>query len=127
MNPVEQEIIRLVHARSEALVNADVEAMGNILHPEFVYVNAGGYVNHQEDYLAQFVDSEGGPSWERQDVDEITIRIYGDIAIVNCRVHDVATWQEHRMDAHFRSTFVYLKTPDGWRCVSGHTSPIDEQ
>lgn len=127
MNPVEQEIIRLVHARSEALVKSDVDAMRAILHPDFVYVNAGGYVSDRESYLGRFVDPDDAPTWELQDVSEISVRIFGDMAIANCRVHDVATWKEHRMDASFRSTFVYLNTPDGWQCVTGHTSPLDAE
>lgn len=127
MNPVEQAIIELVHARSAALVRADVPALEQILHPAFTYVNASGQLTDKATYLGRFANPDGGPKWEKQDVSEIAVRVFGDTAIANCRVHDVATWGEYHLDASFRATFVYLKTADGWQCVAGHSSPIEEE
>jgi len=38
------------------------------------------------------------------------------------RIHDRARFGDHELDANFRTTFVFVKTPRGWRCVAGHTS-----
>lgn len=124
MNPTEQAIITIVKARSAALVAGDVPALERILHPEFIYVNSQGIKTTRAEYLGRFANPDGGPKWEKQDLSEIEIHVHGDTAIVTCRVHDVAHWGEHHLDSEFRSTFVYIQSADGWRCVAGHTSEI---
>lgn len=121
----EQTIIDLVHARSAALVARDIPTLERLLHPDFVYVNAWGEVRDKASYLGRFAASDGGPRWERQDVSEVVVRLQGACAVVTCRVHDVAHWGDDTLDAVFRSTFVYIETADGWRCLHGHTSPIE--
>ncbi len=124
MNPIEQQIIAVVQARSAALVAGDVAALERILHPDFVYVNSQGHKTTRADYLGRFAHPDGGPKWEQQELSEIEVHRHGDTAIVTCRVHDVANWGEYHLDAVFRSTFVYIQAAEGWRCVAGHTSEI---
>lgn len=126
MSPtLEQLISELVQARSTALVQGDIPTLERLLHPDFVYVNAWGEVRDRASYLSRFADPANGPKWERQEVSEVSVRVYSDCAVVTCRVHDVATWGDNKLDAEFRSTFVYVNTRSGWRCVQGHTSSIE--
>lgn len=124
MNPTEQAIIAIVKARSAAVVAGDVAALERILHPDFVYVNSYGLRLNRADYLGNFTNSEGDLKWQSQDLSDIEIRLHGDTAIVNCRIHDAFHWREELVEGDFQSTFVYIRSSEAWRCVAGHTSDI---
>ncbi|MBZ0314802.1 MAG: nuclear transport factor 2 family protein [Anaerolineae bacterium] len=124
MNPTKQAIIAVVKARSAALVTGNVAALERILHPDFVYVNSYGLRLNRADYLGNFANADGSLKWQSQDLSDIEIRLHGDTAIVNCRIHDVFHWGEELVEGDFQSTFVYIRSSDGWQCVAGHTSDI---
>lgn len=116
------ELLRVARARSEALVRRDEPALDRILADDFVYTNASGEVLDKATYLSRYVrDPE--VRWLAQDLDDVAIRVSGDTAVLTFRVHDRATFGAHALDARFRSTFVYVRTAGGWRCVAGHSSP----
>lgn len=115
------ELVRLARARSEALVRRDARALDRILADEFVYTNASGLVLDKADYLARYVESPD-VQWMSQDLEGVEVRLLGDTAVVTLRVHDRARFGEQMLDARFRSTFVFARTPGGWRCLAGHSS-----
>ncbi len=115
------ELVRLARARSEALVRRDARALDRILADEFVYTNASGQVLDKADYLARYVDSPD-VQWVAQDLEGVEVRLLGETAVVTFRVHDRARFGDQMLDAHFRSTLVFARTPGGWRCLAGHSS-----
>jgi hypothetical protein len=117
------ELVRLAKARSDALVRKDAETLGRILADEFVYTNASGESFDKSNYLARYVQSPD-MQWLAQDLDGVEVRLFGETAVLTCRVHDRAKFGTQTLDAYFQSTFVYLKTSAGWRCVAGHSSDI---
>jgi uncharacterized protein (TIGR02246 family) len=114
-----------VRSRSRALVAGDVTAMERLLAEGFVYTNAGGHVAAKRDYVDAFVASPD-VRWERQDISELEIALYGNAAIATCRVHDVASYGGERLDDRFRSTLVFVRQDGVWRCAAGHTSRAPE-
>lgn len=115
------QLVRLARERSDALVRRDAETLGRILADGFVYTNASGQVLDKATYLARYVHSPD-VRWLAQDLEDVEVRVLGDTAVLTFRVHDRATFGAQTLDAHFRSTFVYVKTPAGWQCLAGHSS-----
>jgi Domain of unknown function (DUF4440) len=116
------EIERLALERSRALVRKDLAAMEQILAAQFTYTNASGEVLDRADYLARYIRAPE-VSWEKQALDQITVRIEEPVAILTCRVHDLAWFQGTRLDAFFQSTYVFARGDTAWRCIAGHTGP----
>jgi ketosteroid isomerase-like protein len=117
------DAVRSVAAeRSAALVRKDVAALDRILAPEFVYTNASGEVLDKEKYLARYV-RDPNVRWLSQELEDVEVRVAGDIAVVTCRVRDRAEFGGQSLDAAFRSTYVYVREEEGWRCIAGHTGP----
>jgi ketosteroid isomerase-like protein len=122
--PIDDEhaaLLRLARARSEALVARDEAALAAILAEGFVYTNASGEVLDRAQYLDRYVRAPD-VRWHAQALEDVEVRRFGDTAILTARVHDRASLGAQELDAWFRSTFVYVKTAGGWRCIAGHSS-----
>ena len=123
---IEQTIIERARARSEALIRGDVPALTQILADELVYTNANGQVLDRPMYLRTYVTSGAG-RFLSQTMDDIRVHLYGEVAVLTCRVHDVFEYQQQRFEADYRSTFVYARQADQWRCVAGQTTAIAKE
>jgi hypothetical protein len=120
-----QEIHRLIVERSKALVRKDIAALDRILAPEFIYTNASGAVLDKDTYLSRYV-RDPDVKWFSQNLDDIKVSVFGNSAVVTCRVEDCAEFNGQLLDAAFRSTYLYVQDTAGWRCVAGHTGPAGE-
>lgn len=118
----ESAIMQLARERSDALVRKDQTALERILSPIFTYTNAAGEVLDREAYLARYVRSSE-VRWDEQRLDLMTVKVAGPVAILTCRVHDVAWFGPMRLDAEFQSTFTFAYLESRWQCVAGHTGP----
>jgi uncharacterized protein YchJ len=121
---VQQELIKLLNARSVALVEKDIEFFKRHLSEDFCYINASGKVFNKSAYLEFFIASDT-MQWQSQILDQYNFRLYGDIAVVTCRIHDEATFQGMRFDGYFQSTQLFIKREGAWHYISGQTTNIE--
>lgn len=119
-------ICELARGRSNALVGKDAEAMREILTEDFTYTNASDKHFSREEYIATYVTA---PSvhWLLQEMSDVEVWPLGDYAVFTCTVHDVAIFDGYELNASFRSLYLYMKRPEGWRCLAGHTRNMDTQ
>jgi hypothetical protein len=114
-------VLAAAERRSAALVHKDVAALLALLHPDFMYVNASGHVLDRDQYLDRYVRPVE-VQWASQTLEEPRIVKASGVAVLICRVRDVARFHDRHMDETFRSTFTWILTDQGWRCLAGHTS-----
>lgn len=118
------ELIQLLNIRSAALVEGDLEFFEKILVDDFSYTNASGKVFDKTTYLEFFIKSKQ-MQWQAQELDDLNIQCYGDVAVVTCRIHDQASYQGNAFEGYFRSTQVFVKqSSDRWQYVVGQTTTI---
>lgn len=120
---IEQAIIERAQARSEALVRGDVAALNQILADEFIYINANGNLLDKPAYSHLYVTS-GAVRFVAQTMDDIRVHVYGEAAVLTCRVHDRFEYQQRPFESDYRSMFVYAWQAGQWRCVAGQTTAI---
>jgi hypothetical protein len=118
---LEQEVLRLALERSRALVHKDSRAMERLLADEFRYINASGILLTKAEYLHEYVESLE-IRWTSQHVDDSVVQIYGETAVLMCRVHDQGQIGTEQFDAYYRSLFVWVRQQREWRCVIGQTT-----
>jgi hypothetical protein len=118
---LEQEILRLALERSRALVHKDSRALERLLADEFRYINASGILLTKAEYLHEYVESLE-VRWTSQHVDDSVVQIYGETAVLTCRVHDQGQIGTEQFDAYYRSLFVWARQQSEWRCVIGQTT-----
>jgi hypothetical protein len=123
-DPTVREIVRLAHERAAALVQKDQASMDRLLADTFRYTNASGVVLTKAAYFEHYVASSS-VRWAEQALDEVEVAVYGQAAVLTCRVHDIGQYGDRPFDAFYRSTFLWMFDNDGWRCVAGHTSETE--
>ena len=122
--PIAEEIVRLAQARSTALVAKDFVTMDQLLANTFRYTNASGIVLSKAEYFEHYVESSY-VRWFEQAMDEVAVTVYGQAAVLTCRVHDVGQYGEEPFDAFYRTTFLWVFLNGAWRCAAGHTSSTE--
>jgi hypothetical protein len=119
-----REIVRLAEARGAALVQQDQAAMERLLADTFRYTNASGAVLSKAEYIEHYVASTH-MRWTEQALDEVEVVMYGQAAVLTCRVHDVGRYGDEPFDAFYRSTFTWVLDGGAWRCAAGHTTETE--
>lgn len=121
----EQALRQLEREWDDALVRKDVATIDRILSDDFVYIDSVGGVNPKAALLEGIKNSEAliAP-FETEDV---SVRIYGDTAVLTGRFTQKATYQGQSFSGQFRYTDVYVKRVNQWRAVTAHASRIPDK
>jgi len=120
---IKDELNQLLNSRSMALVEGNLEFFEQILADEFSYTNASGNLFSKAEYLEFFIESEK-MQWQSQVLDDLNIRLYGDMAVITCRIFDQASYEGNEFEGYFRSTQVFARHEDVWQYVAGQTTTI---
>jgi ketosteroid isomerase-like protein len=118
----ERELTQLVRDLNEAVVKADVAVLEQVLHEDYVHNRPTGVVEDRAQYLenrkARRVD------FESLVPDDMSVRVYGDTAIVTGRSTAKGTDQHGTMDDQRRWTRVLVRSDGRWQFVHFQATPI---
>jgi ketosteroid isomerase-like protein len=120
------EVERLEREWSAAFLRHDTAMINRILADDFVGIDGRGVVSHKADELEEAKASASEQAFQILDekLSGITVRVYGDTAIVNA-VNDVkARFDGKEVNPVYRRTTVWIKRGGTWQCVSFHASRI---
>jgi ketosteroid isomerase-like protein len=79
-NPAEKAVLAALDAWKEAMLKKDGAALEKIFHPDLTYAHSSAAVQNKEQAIAGVVHGEG---WEAIELSETTVRLQGNVAIVN--------------------------------------------
>ena len=121
MSPAEQEIRAAEHLWNEARVKADVAALDRLLADGWTVTHGGGTMDTKAQYLA---DLKSGDRKFSDDVkeDQVTIRFYGDTAVVAGLSDSKVTYKGQLQGGPLRFTRVYVKRDGRWIMVVSHAT-----
>jgi hypothetical protein len=119
-------IIALARLRSQAVVKSDTATLNSILDKDFRYINIFGESLSRAAYLKNN-GSLGSDSshWISQDIDSIDVKVLNNSAVITFRVLDKFVYEGSPYENYCRSTFVYQRQGDVWKCIIGHTTKIE--
>jgi hypothetical protein len=101
------EAVRAADAeRIRALVSADYAALDRILADELTYTHSTARMDTKAAYLEPLV--AGRTRYQRLDPSDITVRVYGETAVLTGRMSSLAlvTGKESRTDLRFTSVWI---------------------
>jgi uncharacterized protein (TIGR02246 family) len=127
-NPNEIQTLKAVSAAWEqAMVSNDAEAIGRFMADDWVIVSERG-VTTKEKFLA--VVASGDLTHETFKGEIISVRQYGEAAVVTGRVKNNGHYKGQPFTSDEWTTDVFVKRNGKWLCVHSHittaSSPVDE-
>jgi ketosteroid isomerase-like protein len=94
------------------------------MHPGLQWTTFRGEVLGYEDYIVG--NTRGNLRWRSQRLADIRVTVVGDAAVLTAAVTDEVSDEVSKAGRdrafHLRLTQMWVRTPEGWRCVAGHAS-----
>jgi ketosteroid isomerase-like protein len=112
----EQQILALQLAGDKALMNADVEVLSQIFADDYVQHNESGQAFSKQDVLHNF--GTGAIRYPCIVSTGRTIRVFGDMAVVNGSESDVVEISGQRRHVRYVYLDVLLKRNGEWKLVA---------
>jgi ketosteroid isomerase-like protein len=118
-----EELEALSAAWEQAIVANDAEAIGGFMAADWVIVSETG-ITKKDDFLA--VVASGDLTHETFKGEVMSVRQYGDTAIVTGRVGNNGAYKGRAFSADEWTTDVFVKSGGEWRCVYSHITTVKE-
>lgn len=119
------QIEQLEQQRSQAIVAGDIGSLDALYANEFFYNRAGGDSLSKAAYFA-FLGS-GDVKVRRAAREEVTIRVYGDTAVVTGIQHIDVTLKGQDTKLNLRYLHVWVNGPGGWKLVARQATNLPAQ
>ena len=117
---ITDEIRAVLSAKADALLRRSADDMATLLHPDFVYVNAGGYKLDKAQYIDNGCTS-GRIVFRSQKVSELDVRQLGDVAVATMVLDDQFALEGREITATYKSLCVFARKDGHWLWVAGQT------
>ena len=117
---ITDEIRAVLAAKASALLRRSADDMAALLHPDFVYVNAGGHKLTKAEYIDVGCTS-GKLVFRSQKVSELEVRQFGDCAVATMTLDDQFALDGREITATFRSLCIFTRKDGRWLWAAGQT------
>jgi ketosteroid isomerase-like protein len=117
---ITEEIRAVLAGKASALSRRSADDMAALLHPDFVYVNAGGYKLNKAEYIDVGCTS-GKLVFRSQKVSELDVRQFGDCAVATMTLDDQFALDGREITATFRSLCIFTRKDGRWLWAAGQT------
>src|SRR5580704_13198496 len=117
----DQKTVAALDTEYQAAVKInDASTMNRILADDFVLVTGSGKTYTKADMISDA--KSAGTSYERNDEDIQTVRVWGSTAVVTAKLWEKGTSDGRSFDRRFWFSDTYVRTSAGWKCVFGQSS-----
>ncbi len=110
------------HARIQALLEGDLDALSKVVGEDLVFISAFGQTKTWPEVVTSI--KSGALKMRRMDSADISTRIYGDVGILTFKADTVSEDDGVTFESTTLSATVYVKRNGGWQMVSQQHSPI---
>ena len=117
----EQEVIASAQQRARALARRDAEELQRLMHPKLRWTTHLGVVLDRDAYIAG--NTDGSLVWREQRLEQPTVAVVGDTAVLATVVVDVVEGDERQETFRLRLTQTWMREAGAWQCIAGHAGP----
>jgi hypothetical protein len=114
-----EEIRAAVAAKSNALIRRSAHDLVGLIHPDFLYVTAGGKTLTKADYIDVAVN--GRFVYHDQQIRELEVRLFGTIAVASMVLDDRYTIEGREVAETFYGLSVFTYADGQWLWIAGQT------
>lgn len=119
---IEDEIRRILDAKTEAVIRRDPAALDALLDRDFVYLNASGRSLDKAGYIETYCVSDQ-VVFLSQRITDLEVRPHDGFAVATLTLHDRFQVHGRVIEGDYRSLCVFKMTGDSWRWAAGQTMP----
>ncbi|MEJ7623552.1 MAG: nuclear transport factor 2 family protein [Pyrinomonadaceae bacterium] len=121
---IEKELIEVGARWALAMVTNDADAIGVFMDDDWIIVSERGIATKRQ--FLSFVESGQLTHSLFEMSGDARTRIYGDTAVLTCRVTNTAHFGGQELDADEWTSDVFVKKDGNWLCVLSHITPVDK-
>ena len=114
------QIRGVLAAKAEALVRRASVDLAALIHPDFIYVNAGGKTLDKPSYIDAYCVS-GRVVFLDQQIAELQVKQFDGFAVATLIVNDKFSAGGRVVDARYRSLCVFSEAGGLWLWAAGQT------
>jgi ketosteroid isomerase-like protein len=123
-SPVVATILAAEEALAAAHLTLDLATIDRLLHPAYIIVQPGGIIEDKAQTLASF--TTGDRYWDLAQSDEMTVRLFGDTAIVTGRWRGRGQNGAEKFDYQARFLSTWLREDGTWRNIAYMATEISD-
>lgn len=110
------------HARLQALLDSDLDALSKVVDEELLFISAFGDTKTWPEVVTSI--KSGALNMKLMESDEISTRIYGEVGILTFKAHTISEDDGDTIETRTLSVTVYVKRDGNWKMVSQQHSPL---
>lgn len=110
-----EEVLKLAKQFEQAVVANDADAVERFLTDDWTIVDPDGKLIDKARFLS--VIRSGDLTHESMDSEDVSVRLYGDTAIVTARTTTKGKYKEQAFTTKERASDVFVKRDGRWRCA----------
>jgi hypothetical protein len=114
-----EEIRAAIAAKSNALVSRSADELTTLIHPNFLFVTAGGKTLTKADYID--VSVKGRFVYHSQQVRDLEVRLFGTSAVASMLQDDHYAMEGREVSETFYALCVFTYTDGRWLWAAGQT------
>lgn len=123
-----QQLIDLEEKWNTLAQHKDADAVSDLMRDDYYYVGTEGEIGDKALLLKHMREGEAGePRYKLYRVDQITPRLFGNIAVITGRWVGQGTDQDQSATKQERWTDVWVKDGGKWRCFVSQSTVIPGQ
>jgi ketosteroid isomerase-like protein len=115
-----EDITATLYRWAAAEASGDAEAIAQCLSEDFLGVGPLGFILPRREWLQRH--DPGGLDYEKFELQDIYLRLYGDTAVVTALVEQPGTYEGNPIPQRTRSTLLLVKQGRQWRITTHHMS-----
>jgi ketosteroid isomerase-like protein len=118
----QRQVVATDERRADALRRNDGAPLRQIYADDYTLVTPAGVVRSKADQINEL--ASGRVRYEKLEVKERNVRVYGDVAILLSRENDSILQAGQQVGGDIRFTRVYKKFGTEWRVIATHGSIV---
>ena len=119
---VEEQLKKLEAERNHAMVNGDLATLDRTTASDYTVINPSGQLGNKGQMLADL--RSGNLKYQSIDTEDVTVRLYGDTAILSGRRTVKGQHGGKNISGKDRFTRVYVKRNGNWQAVWFQATPV---
>jgi len=116
-------VLAAMEEYKEAVLDSDVDALARIWADDYTFINPQGALVTRAERLANFASGNTNVG-VIDDEREITVRLYGDMAVVQNLSTLHGTFNGAPTDTDLRGTFVWVRRNGRWQLLTNQLTPV---